>query len=272
MIPRTLADFVGESRRSGDQLNYEVCPVCGSRGWNVYIDPKTGKWICFAKNHDRGGVIDVADWSEEGRLASLQNLTYPDEHVDHYWPEVQMPYVRDLSAMALRYLDRRGICAEWARRLGMREMMSESRIVIPYFGEHQRIIHWVGREYIDSRVSKTHPKYKAAYGAKPMYMLPAWKQVDHAVLVEGPLDAIAVQRHTGIPAISIGGTSMSARVAHDVRELVTDRVTIMLDGDAVSKALLLSDQLSDRYRPRVVCLVDDEDPASLDPKTLRSLL
>lgn len=271
MIPRTLADFGVESRTSGDQINFRYCPVCGSKGWNVYVNPRTGSWYCFAGDHGKGGRIAVEDWTEDGRLAALAELHGGlSPHVE--WPEVSLPACHDLSAMALAYLERRSITPELAQALHMREMDEETRIIIPYLGPQNRMIHWVGREYIESRVTKAHPKYKAAFGPKPMYMLPRWEQVEHAVLVEGPLDAIAVAVHARLPVISIGGTSLSGRIELDLRALVSKRLTIMLDGDALAKAFTVRDKLYDKYNVRIAVLDCDEDPASIDPVKLKGLL
>lgn len=272
MKPRSLADFSSECRSSGDELNYQHCPVCGSDGWNVYINARTGYWFCFAKKHGRGGRIDPADWSDAARLEMLAMLsgTYK---MDYDWPEIAMPTWRSLSAMAESYLLRRGIDRGCIATLGLVELTGDSRILIPYRGPAGKIIHYVSRQYIDARVSKMNPKYDCAPGAKPMLMLPAWTPVRSAVLVEGPLDAIAVWQATGMPVISIGGTSLSKRIEHDIRALVQDNVHIMLDGDAHIKALELRTRLEDRYSP-IIHLLNryKDDPGSITHEELRGRL
>lgn len=183
-----------------------------------------------------------------------------------------MPAHHPLSDMALSYLERRKISAEAAKQLGMVEMNGQSRILIPYFGEQGRIIHWVGRQYIDCRVTKDSPKYLAAHGPKPGYLLPKWREVDELVLVEGPLDAIAVHRATGIPTMSIGGTSLSKRIEADIRRLVHRRLQVILDGDALLKAFDIERQLHDKFDVTIYNLPYDQDPASVGSDYLRELL
>lgn len=273
MRPRTLGDFVGDYRVSGDQLNYMVCPVCRSCGWNTYVNPSTGAWYCFAMKHEgkRGGKINTSDLSDERRVELLQQLRNPDGD-ELTWPEITLPAWKPLSDMAKAYLARREIMPSMVRKLGLVESQTDSRVIIPYYGPQHRIIHWVGRQYIDSRVTKKEPKYIAASGPKPMYMLPKWEPVMHAVLVEGPLDAIAVYHATKLPVISIGGTTVSKRIEHDIRKVVQNKLTIMLDGDAAVKAFSVEAIFEDRYKTDIVTLHHGEDPASIGERTLRFLL
>lgn len=271
MLPRTLSDFTGPCRVGGDELCYQVCPVCASNRWKVYVDPITGYWFCFALAHGGGGRVEPDDWTQAARHEMLGLITYGVPALPE-WRETILPEYVELSSMALRYLTRRGVHKSTCGTLGIREMARTPRILLPYRGPYGRVIAWTGRHFVESMRKFDEPKYLGAVGAKPPYMLPRWEAVPQAVLVEGPFDAIAVWQATGMPVIAIGGTTMSKRIEHDVRTLVRANVHIMLDADAHAKALQLRDQLSDQYSPHIHMLDDGSDPASVEPELIREML
>lgn len=270
MRPQSLADFHGLHRGSGEELNYQECPVCGSMNWKVYLNPITGLWFCFASGHQSGGRVQTDDWSEEARAELLALLSTTDRTAPHDWPELDLPPWMPLTPIAQAYLARRGIHASTWGSLGIVEMRQTPRVLIPYRGPLGRTIYWTGRAY--TTWANEVPKYLSAPGTHPLYMVPRWEPVKHAVLVEGPFDAIAVWQATGQHAVALGGKSLSKRVETDLRRLVRDRITIMLDADAGAAALTLADQLMDQYQLRLVTLDDGTDPADTDPQNLRMLL
>jgi len=270
MRPRSLADFKGPQRGSGDELNYQECPVCGSMNWKVYVNPVTGLWFCFASNHQAGGRVEVDDWSDEARAELLAILSSRGQVATQQWPEMDLPSWMPLTPPAQQYLQQRGIGAATWGALGLVEMRQTPRILIPYRGPMGRTIYWTGRSY--ATWARDAAKYMSAPGSHPLYMVPRWESVCAAVLVEGPFDAIAVWQATGLPAVALGGKSMSKQVEFDLRKLVRERLTIMLDADAQAAALTLSDQLMDQYKLRLITLPDGTDPADTASRALRQLL
>lgn len=272
MLPRTLGDFVSPSRQSGQELNFQTCPVCGSTGWNTYVNPLTGAWYCFAARHteNKGGAVEVDYDSDQARQVMLRVLA-ENYTEDYTWPEVHLPETRPIGGFTFKYLESRGLSSDLIHQLAFREMVDEPRLLVPFFGLEGRVIGWTGR-LVYAPATHTNPKYRGPSGDKPPYMLPRWGEVDEAVLVEGPFDAIAVYQHTGMNAIAVGGTSLSKRVEHDIRQLVSKTVHILLDGDAGVKALSMYEQLADRFKVKVHLLPDEEDPGTLNPEQLRRVL
>lgn len=270
MRPRTLADFKGPHRGSGEELNYQVCPECGSTSWKVYVNPSTGLWFCFASVHQRGGRVQADDWTDEARAELLRLLATGSGPVaTQQWPELDLPKWMPLTSPAQQYLANRGILASTWGVLGIVEMTQSPRVLIPYRGPLGRVIYWTGRAY--TSWAGDVPKYMSAPGTHPLFMLPRWESVPMAVVVEGPFDAIAVWQATGLPTVALGGKSLSRHVEHDLRRLVREKVVIMLDGDAGAAALTLSDKLMDQYTTQLVTLEDGCDPADTAPDVLRLL-
>lgn len=264
MMPRSLSDFTGAYKGSGDELNYQCCPVCGADGWKVYVNVHTGKWFCFAANHSRGGVVEADNWSEQARQELLILLGNHDAG-PRVWPELDLPEWLPLSEMARAYLARRGVASWVVTHLSLVEMAAQPRIVVPYFGPDGKLIYWTARSFLPT----TTPKYLTAPGTHPPFVLPRWEAVDDAVLVEGVFDAIAVWQATELPVIALGGKTISKVVEAEVRKLVRKHVTIMLDGDAVAQAIDLSQKFADVYSTKIIVPSLGSDPGSMSTEELR---
>jgi len=264
MIPRTLADFTGAYKGSGDERNYQCCPVCGADGWKVYVNAQTGKWFCFASQHGKGGVVEADNWSEQARAELLTLLGGVSPEM-RSWPELDLPEWLPLSEMARAYLGRRGVASWVITHLSLVEMAAQPRIVVPYFGPNGKLIYWTARSFMPT----TTPKYLTAPGTHPPFMLPRWEPTDNAVLVEGVFDAIAVWQATELPVIALGGKTISKVVEAEVRKLVRRHVTIMLDGDAMAQTIDLSQRFADVYSTKLVVPDIGLDPGSMGTNDLR---
>jgi DNA primase len=176
------------------------------------------------------------------------------------WSEVNLPEWQPLGWRAKRYLKERGIDEQQAASLGIVEMADRMRVIIPYFGPEGGTIYWTARSYSDLEEG---PKYLAASGRHPLYVLPSWAPQSEAVLVEGVFDAIAVSQRTGKMAIALGGKACPRYLRSDVLDLCTDDLLVCLDADAIADALKLKKQLMFRRKVRVVHLPVGEDPSSL---------
>jgi hypothetical protein len=215
----------GESRPSGDNLNFRHCPSCGAARWKTYMHPETGGWnsyCCGAKGYADVGVTkgQITNILERGQRAKE-------------WDEVQLPEWEALSKSARRYLKRRGL--DNPGKYGIVELKESTRILIPYRGLMGRIIYWTTRAYMDDG----QPKYIACPGRHPLYAVPDVRPHDDVVVVEGVFDAIAVHEATGKAAVALGGKSLPAYLRADLSHLAPNKLTIMLDGDAFADSLKL---------------------------------
>lgn len=269
MLPRSLADFTGPYRESGTQLVYQICPICHSTKWKLYVDQATGRWFCFAAGHGSGGQVTPGVLTDHVRRMVLAQLSDPPQH---RWADVELPAWVPLSTAASLYLAARGVSEDDAAALHMVEQRDERRVVVPYFGPQKRIISWIARAYTPAE----DPKYKQMPGNKPMYMLPRWESVHSAVLVEGVFDAIRVWTTTGTPVIAIGGTHMSEIIEQDIRTLVRKRLYLLLDHDdaGIRGTFKLLNRLRDRYNIVDVgrLLPEGADPGSTSQVLLQDIM
>lgn len=267
MLPRSLADFSGPTRTSGTQTVYQHCPVCGNSKWKLYVDPTTGVYHCFSGPHS--GKVDVPGFhmTAEYRsklLNSLMGVT-PTGNERPDWPVVELPEFKLLSREAQLYLYNRGITNP---RHIVEVLVGTPRIIVPYYGPSGQIIHWVARAY-ECNGTLWEPKYLAAPGKKPPYVCSdnfSWGPFLRVVIVEGVFDAIAVHQCTSLPAISIGGTSMSGDIYQTIKSIALERVDILLDNDTAGLrgALKLADIFRSKYETHIMTprLRDGGDPSS----------
>lgn len=233
----------GESRESGGELNFRTCPAGCGKEWKTYLNPETGQWICFycdARGRadvgiTKGALLDMLERGQRG----------------HEWREVRLPDYKPLSRAALRYLAGRGI--DKPNKYGLRELVDSRRILIPYFGDKGKIIYWNTRAYVPDGEAK----YMAAPGKHPLYVLPDYRAHANVTIVEGVFDAIAVHEATGGAAIALGGKTLPRYLKADLSAMCSNKVTIMLDGDAFADSLKLKAQIP---WAKVEFLPRDQDP------------
>lgn len=268
-LPRTLTDFNGPSRESGQQIVFQFCPVCGSSKWKTYVNPITGGWYCHAPEHSGGGKIDVGMPLTNRGNQILQRLAGSHgSRESGTWPEITLPPWEPLCSRALRYLCKRGINSDSAARLGIVEMQDRMRVIVPYYGKGGEIIYWTARSY---SALEEGPKYLAASGRHPLYIRPSWHSAPCVVLAEGVFDAITIYQTTGLPAVALGGKALPRYLEQDLLMVAADRVVVLLDGDALAAAVKLKRRLVPRRNVTVVPLKDGQDPSSLGGE-LREIL
>jgi DNA primase len=91
------------------------------------------------------------------------------------------------------------------------------------------------------------------------------------VLVEGPFDALSVWQATGMPAIAIGGVTVSRRMRHDLAQLA-GKLHIMLDGEAMHNSIKLRFALMDQHHCTTIVVPEGKDPGNLEPEKIKELL
>ena len=262
-LPTTIADFTGDSRPSGTQVNFKCCPVCGDIRWKVYLNIETGAWFCHAGGHGSGGKVEVGDSDEDRGLKLLEKLDRSPGDVSLEWPEMDLPPFAPLTTRARRYLHKRGLTDETIKRAGLVEMKGDDnsyRVLFPFFLRGGLLAYWTTRAYSSM---DDGPKYVAAPGRHPLYVVPSWKRCDTVVLVEGVLDALVTHQWTGLPCVALCGKSLPRYLVHDLQNLVAANAIICFDADALRDALRLRAKLCTRYSVRIVTLPVNQDPASM---------
>lgn len=237
----------GESRPSGSQLNFRICPSCNSTKWKVYLNPENGRWICFKCN-----AKGVASGYSQTLTGVLDRL-FPVSSAYKTPEEIQLPEWEPLTKMARKYLSKRGV--KDPNTFGIVSLADSPRVLIPYLGPYGRIIYWTTRAYMDDG----KPKYLCAPGKHPLYVLPGWTRwEDEVLIVEGVFDAIAYFEATGRPVVAIGGKTLPSYLVPSIDYLCAGDRRVMLDSDALAYSVRLARLLGGK----VQTLPAGEDPGS----------
>ncbi len=268
--PRNLSEFAGPAKQSGDELNFKYCPVCESDAWKLYVNPHTGKWMCFSSEHGSGGVVEIDDAGTEQGAELLRLL---DDHGarDHQAEQAALPEWSVCSRRAREYLHSRGLDDPLIAKLGIVEMVHDPRVVVPFM-ERGQVVYWVARKL----PHEPGPKYLACPGTKPLYVLRV-PDCGSVAIVEGVFDAIRVYQ-AGMSAVALGGKTISQYQMAELRRLLADRsiqtCAVMLDQDAFSAALDLASRLP-MHSPNVdfkYVPISAKDPADMSVDALVSTL
>lgn len=283
MIPKTISDFPGDCRPSGDQIRFKHCPVCGSDRWKVYVDPVKGKWVCFAGKHP----VNPNGGPGGGNLEIARDDDAPGQHIfdarqgppEVEWAEIELPDWVPLSFGARKYLENRRISPQIAKILGLVEWEGKYRILYPYFDQSGQLVYWNSRRYHPELGEG--PKYLTAPGKHPLYITPYLDiETEHtynsAVIVEGVHDAIAVEL-AGYPAIALGGKTLPRYLRKYLLTSVANCgiIYVMLDRDALKNALHLRDFLASQpgiKEVRVRVPLSGCDPGDMAPEEIRKVL
>lgn len=236
----------GNTRTSGTQLVFEVCPARGCK-WKTYLNPDTGAWVCFKCN--ARGVATGYRPKIQGLLSKLFNTNSRTVVPE----EVSLPEWEPLPKMARRYLSLRGV--KNPEDFGIVGVVGSPRVLIPYLGPYGRVIFWTTRCYMDDK----KPKYMCSAGKHPLFVLPEWTKYEGPVtFVEGVFDAIIHFQATGLPTVAIGGKTLPAYLMPQVNVVSAGQRVVMLDADALQYSVRLAKQIGGTFR----VLPPGEDPAS----------
>lgn len=278
MKPRRLEDFHGPRKQSGQQWNFRDCPVCGSAAWKVYVNPETGKWICFAGICGARGQVRTFTSAE-----TLRDRLFTRGRGVVRFPAMDLPDHRPLGEAATKVVRLRyNVYAPHQYLLveGLGDW--EERILIPYAEKDGTIIYFSGRSVWSSGPL---PKYKGAGGKHPLYIPQHVRKLDRllmydvkrsVVLVEGAFDAMSLHARLRVDAVALGGKTLAEHLVPHLKEYVDGRrIFIMLDPDALSNALALKhklDGLFPKSEVRILQLPGGTDPASAKAEVLGGVL
>jgi DNA primase len=279
---RALKDLVesGSVPYKTNSRSYVLaCPMCGKE--KLYVERTTGlskcfrcEWkgfadYCLAKVYKQS-VEDLAVllygvplvigqtiedrvfkdyWLEQDEDDFIGDaIDYPPEMApDPEWVDILSPE----GAKGREYLEGRGIPADLAARYGIKYHRSEARVVFPAVVDGL-LRGWQGRciydtEKVDEETGKVYhvPKAKTTgkIGGKLFLWQDGLRGLEHAVLVEGPIDAIKCH-FAGGNICSLGKDVSQQQVDILIRSGIK-RLYIGLDRDAVKDVERVTRKLDD---------------------------
>lgn len=295
-----------EKARRGSKHRRAICPFCGKSD-TFSIDVRSGSFKCFHGDCERAGhglggfavlMAHVEGITEEQaratifrqtaqlrrqdnpltlleRVAAMRNHEVeadPDAAPDVGPPEEFVPVFHDGKWSVPTYLTRRGIKRETARAWGMGYATHGryvDRIIMPMTCPN-------GRSLTARTVHKdVQPRYLNPPGVDHGKLLFGWHMVkpdSDLVLVEGPLDAVALWQH-GIPAVAmLGNTLKDHQIPLLMRRPADAAIYVMLDPTETVKFYDVARPLQVRFKSIFLARLkgqgpvgDDGKPEKLDP-------
>lgn len=182
------------------------------------------------------------------------------------------------------FFKKRGILPETISHFGLgfcsRGMMQD-RIVFPLHNQDGKLIGYTGRTV--KPITDENPKWLLPPGLiKPKVLFNfhrVVKTTDTLIIVEGPLDLIAVHQagYPNVAALLGKDLLIDPSLSYDQLRLISenfDKAVILLDGDADGQkgALECLTRLSSQMFTRLITLPDEKDPSSFAPEELQNLL
>lgn len=301
-VPQLLRALGIETKRAGNR-HWAVCPSPDHDDhapswfmWDVPGDPQRhGKHRCYGCGF-RGGPTALVrarlglDWDDAASALARMELAYTPLQVQleirKQTRDVVMPpeWVRfaerfdDWPTMAREYLTgpKRRMTWDVVRRWGLGYIAKGDkalahRIWIPIRNQYGVLVTWQARTYIDDPIRYMTPEHKPA---TVMYGSEHWPELDDrkvVVVVEGPFDALSVDRASRLPVAAVIGSNPSPG---QLQSLTTfPEVVVMSDADTAGDKLATTVAGLGRWtKVTRVRLAQGEDPGGSTDDVLRSAL
>ena len=295
-VERVLADrgLLGGLRRRGDDL-VGPCPLHGGDNPGAFVVSRSkGLWYCFTGCGRGGDVVELVrrldgpSHADAGRY--LQALAGADIETSVHLAAGEdaaaspvlagfCPFTRRLPLdAATPFLTAKGISVATASRFEAGAWHGggflAGCVAVRLHDLDGRPLGYAGRR-MDASMAKTAGKWKLPPRLPKAALLYGWHRVagspaEGLVVVEGPW-AVMRLAQLGLSAVALLG----ARASEQQCALLatTDRVVVMLDGDAAGRegARRLGCLLGDRVDLRVFELPGGADPDDLDDLRLRAV-
>lgn len=264
------------------------CPACGKEfkfGVNISMN-RTNCFVCGYRPNPLDMIMDVENLDYQGTLnllnkSEFEGYEFKEEklelkgRIDVYLPEgfkLLRQGDSQLARSARGYIAKRGFDVTRMSRKGWgycNEGKYFGYIILPFYSDNQ-LSYFNARNFMSNGPKYNNPdtsvtgigKSMVWYNRDALYM---YKQV---YILEGLFNAETI----GDKAIASGGKSVSRYQINDVIKSPVERVVIILDPDAVDKAVELALKLMPLKRVKVVILPDGEDANSIGRKATMKLV
>lgn len=247
------------------------CPECGKKG-KLWILKKNGAFVCWSCSETNGfkGFADVAlarilnqsPFEVRSRLyeggpppGSELKLTMADfdeddlidlpfQHEEIEWPWDSVEIDAPAACKGADYLRSRELPLVVASYFKVRYWPAERRVLFPVI-VNERLLGYQGRAIFETAGTQI-PKAKTSEGLRKSLVLmfqDSLKDSDHAVVCEGPMDALKAVMFKG--AVATMGKGVSKEQLQVIRSYGIKKVYLALDPDAAAETSQLAKELGD---------------------------
>jgi len=213
---------VKEASRDGEI--WVKCPFCEDEKFRLGINLNDGRAHCFRgscewKTRDKKYLFTelCRHFGVEEEYTEEQSLPVKKKKKEHHLVTISLPdeyealwtgINEEIGQLALKYVLDRGITKEQIKehRLGFCAVGKYAwRIIFPVI-YHRKIVGFTGRDFSD----KSNMKYLNSESSKVFYNVP--KVISSlAILSEGPVDALAIERAVDFDSLARLGSGLTGR-------------------------------------------------------------
>ena len=249
----------------------------------LQINIKTGKWHCWVSNQGGHNLFQLfkklkaskEQFTELGDIVgkpshSLSSSSQKTKDVVSLPKEFKPLWSKDggiIQKHAMSYLSKRGISKGDIIRYGIgycEEGLYSNRVIIPSYNSDGELNYFVGRSiYRDGMKYKNPPISKDVIGFD---LFINWKEP--IILCEGVFDAIAIKRN----AIPLFGKTIPKSLMKKIYEKKVKKIYILLDKDAISDAIKITDDLMKNGIDVYFVSLSEEDPSDMGFKKVINLI
>lgn len=244
------------------------CPKCHSdKAFSVTRDGNQLKFICFRASCHFRGVID----STTGK--SMYNFEAPKKPVKLFTGELDF-----LTGVEIRYLSDKFLIKPELLQL-IRWGVEDERVYFPQYTIQGKVHGYIARMYPDltwmsNKGAKAY--WKPVRATVPALLFPNMgvlaevRKQKRVMLVEDYPSALRINSQLGIPCCCLGGTNLYDPVISSLIELGVEEVYIMLDADAVHKAVKMKAATALLFDVTIIPLMGP-DPKDLSEEELKAV-
>lgn len=196
--------------------------------------------------------IDLIDWFAEDEQDDMLVLREVEAWRQISWPGEIYPIDAPEAKLGREYLEARGIPGDISAVYGLHYWPQKRRVIFPVemdgklVGYQARTI--LPTEYVDQETGETYtiPKIVTSTDLKrdrALMFYPRLHGVGHAVLCEGPVDAIKAHKCGG--NVATMGKAVTRQQLGLLRNAGAKRIYLALDPDAADETRLLAEELGD---------------------------
>ena len=248
-----------------------VCPKCGEKGtFSLSRINSEIKYICFRASCGFKGVI-----TSKGSDVPLLDETVLRQH------KLFNGTLTALNENEIDYLYRKfRIDTEWLEHTRYSE--EDCRVYYPQYDEIGRVFGYIARHYpkLDGN-RRTHGAkayWKQVLPGDPGLLFPNMEVMAQVVkeqrvlVVEDYPSMLRINSQTGVPTCCLGGTNIYASHIDTMLTLGVKDLIILLDADAVVKAVKLKRGLSLAFDSVTVIPLTGADPKDMTHDELKSIM
>jgi len=270
--------------RKGTEAIYH-CPFCNHYKKKLEVNTVTQEWHCSVCNAAGKSIRSLFRKLKVHRTyyAELYKIVgspgyQKRQEIDYKQQELSLPEgfvslshpIRSLEyGNAITYLRSRGVTRDDILRynIGYSEYGEfRQRIIVPSYDRAGNLNFFSSRIYYDGGDSI---KYKNPTWSKDIIGFELFVNWDEPItLVEGAFDAFAIRRNV----IPLFGTLVSNRLKEAIVENGVGQVNIVLDNDALKKALDIYDFLEKQEVESRIIKLDDKDPSVLGYERITEII